>query len=131
MSSYATVCTLFTTPAPSHVGHGSVSSCTSDSRVRLRVISTSPSSLIFVTFVRARSRISALWNASHTLRRLPSLSMSTKSITMMPPMFRRRSWRATSSQASRLFAVTVSSRLPEPVFVKLPVLMSIAVSASP
>src|SRR3569623_272182 len=114
-----------------HDGPGSGSSWTSDSRVRLRVISTRPSSLIFVTFVRARSRDNAFWNASQTLRRLPSLSMSTKSTTMMPPMLRSRSWRATSSQASRLFAVTVSSRLPEPVFVNEPVLISIAVSASP
>src|SRR5258705_6325680 len=30
--------------------------------------------------------------------------MSTKSTTMMPPMLRSRSWRATSSHASRLFA---------------------------
>ena len=31
-------------------------------------------------------------------------------MTMMPPMSRSRSWRATSSAASRLFRKTVSSR---------------------
>ena len=35
-----------------------------------------------------------------------------KSMTMMPPMSRSRSWRTISSAASRLFLVTVSSRLP-------------------
>ena len=35
--------------------------------------------------------------------------MSMKSMTMMPPIFRRRSWRATSAAASILVAVTVSS----------------------
>jgi hypothetical protein len=38
--------------------------------------------------------------------------MSMKSTTMMPPMSRSRSWRTISSAASRLFLVTVSSRLP-------------------
>jgi hypothetical protein len=40
--------------------------------------------------------------------------MSMKSMTMMPPMSRRRSWRTTSLTASRLFFVIVSSsRWPE------------------
>jgi hypothetical protein len=68
-----------------------VSNCDSDSRVRLRVISTSPSSLIFVTLHRARSRDSAFWKESQTFFRFPSLSMSMKSTTMMPPMLRSRS----------------------------------------
>ena len=54
--------------------------------------------------------------------------MSTKSITMIPPMSRRRSWRAISSAASRLLRKTVSSRLGVPTF--LPVLTSMTVSAS-
>ena len=55
--------------------------------------------------------------------------MSMKSTTMMPPMSRSRSWRTTSSAASRLFLVTVSSRLPpEPVY--LPVFTSTTVIAS-
>ena len=55
--------------------------------------------------------------------------MSMKSTTMMPPMSRSRSWRTISSAASRLFLVTVSSRLP-PEPVNLPVLTSTTVIAS-
>ena len=52
-----------------------------------------------------------------------------KSMTMIPPMSRNRSWRTTSSAASRLLRVTVSSRLP-PLPVNLPVLTSMTVIAS-
>ncbi len=55
--------------------------------------------------------------------------MSMKSTTMMPPMSRSRSWRTISSAASRLFLVTVSSRLP-PEPVNFPVLTSTTVIAS-
>ncbi len=55
--------------------------------------------------------------------------MSMKSITMMPPRSRSLSWRTISSAASRLFLVTVSSRLP-PWPVNLPVLTSITTIAS-
>jgi hypothetical protein len=60
--------------------------------------------------------------------------MSMKSMTMIPPMSRRRSWRTTSLTASRLFFVIVSSSLApddlerEPV--KRPVLTSMTVKAS-
>ena len=54
--------------------------------------------------------------------------MSMKSMTMIPPMSRRRSWRAISSAASRLLRNTVSSRFEVPTF--LPVFTSITVSAS-
>ena len=47
----------------------------------------------------------------------------------MPPMSRSRSWRTISSAASRLFLVTVCSRLP-PDPVNLPVLTSTTVIAS-
>ena len=40
--------------------------------------------------------------------------MSMKSMTMIPPMSRSRSWRATSSAASRLLRKTVSSRFDVP-----------------
>ena len=40
--------------------------------------------------------------------------MSMKSMTMIPPMSRRRSWRAISSAASRLLRKTVSSRFDLP-----------------
>ena len=55
--------------------------------------------------------------------------MSTKSMTTMPPMSRRRSWRTISSAASRLLRVTVSSSVP-PAPVKRPVLTSMTVIAS-
>ena len=58
-----------------------------------------------------------------------SSTMSMKSTTMIPPMSRSRSWRTISSAASRLFLVTVSSRLP-PAPVNLPVLTSTTVIAS-
>ncbi len=47
----------------------------------------------------------------------------------MPPRSRSRSWRTISSAASRLFLVTVSSRLP-PWPVNLPVLTSTTIIAS-
>ena len=56
-------------------------------------------------------------------------TMSMKSMTMMPPMSRNRSWRITSSAASKLLLVTVASRLP-PEPVNLPVLTSTTVIAS-
>ena len=52
-----------------------------------------------------------------------------KSMTTMPPRSRSRSWRTISSAASRLFLVTVSSRLP-PWPVNLPVLTSTTTIAS-
>jgi hypothetical protein len=60
--------------------------------------------------------------------------MSMKSMTMMPPMSRSRSWRTTSLTASRLFLVIVSSsRCPE-LFerepTKRPVFTSMTVNAS-
>ena len=58
-----------------------------------------------------------------------------KSMTMIPPMSRSRSWRTTSLTASRLFFVIVSSSRPAPdVFerepTKRPVLTSMTVNAS-
>jgi len=77
------------------------------------------------TFVRARfagQRPSG--KPSNNLRRLPSLSMSDEVETMMTRLYAGRSWSADLVQASRLFAVTCP-RGCEPVFVKLPVLISI------
>ena len=59
---------------------------------------------------------------------VPLISMSMKSMTMIPPMSRKRSSRATASAASRLLRYTVSSRFDAPTF--LPVLTSMTVSAS-
>ena len=65
-----------------------------------------------------------------TWSRLRERAMSMKSMTMIPPMSRRRSCRTTSSAASMFTLVIVSSSRPLPRPVKLPVLMSITVSAS-
>ena len=51
-----------------------------------------------------------------------------KSTTMIPPMSRSRSWRATSWAASRFVFTTVSSRLVLPTL--LPVFTSMIVIAS-
>ena len=57
--------------------------------------------------------------------------MSMKSMTMMPPMSRSRSWRTTSSAASKLVFVIVSSKRADlPLPVNDPVLTSMTVSAS-
>ena len=82
-----------------------------------RVISTSPSGEISTTCVRVRSPSSALRSTSSTLSRLRVYAMSMKSMTMMPPMSRSRSWRTTSSAAWRFVFTIVSSSepLPRPV----------------
>ena len=96
-----------------------------------RVISTRPSFEISAVNVFVRSSSSVLRSVFMTASRLRARAMSMKSITMIPPMSRRRSWLTTSSAASRLVLVIVSSSpapLPRPM--KLPELTSITVSAS-
>ena len=96
-----------------------------------RVISTRPSGEISTTNVFVRSSSSALRSVLSTASRLRARAMSMKSMTMMPPMSRSRSWLTTSSAASRFVRVIVSSSraaLPRPV--KEPVLTSMTVSAS-
>src|SRR5258708_2224701 len=122
------VSAVFTSPRPSQVGQGSHSTCASDSRVRLRVISTSPSVVKPFTVTRMRSRDRARFSSSRTAARCSADSMSMKSTMMMPPRLRRRSWRAIDCAASRLFLNTVSSKLRLPK--KPPVLTSMVVSAS-
>jgi hypothetical protein len=60
--------------------------------------------------------------------------MSMKSMTMIPPMSRSRSWRTTSATASRLFFVIVSSSRAPLAFPRAPtnrpVLTSMTVNAS-
>ena len=97
--------------------------------IRLRVICTRPSEVTSATWWRVRSRPRHSTRRRSTRSRLDSRTMSMKSTTMMPPMSRSRSWRTISSAASRLFLVTVSSRLP-PEPVNLPVLTSTTVIAS-
>ena len=65
---------------------------------------------------------------STTLSLFRSISMSMKSMMMIPPMSRRRSWRAISSAASTFVLVTVSSKFAFPTC--LPVLTSMTVMAS-
>jgi hypothetical protein len=96
-----------------------------------RVISTSPSGEISTTNVFVRSSSSALRKVFNTASRLRVRAMSMKSMTMIPPMSRRRSWLTTSSAASRLVRVIVSSsRAARPLPVNEPVLTSMTVSAS-
>ncbi len=96
---------------------------------RFRVIWTSPSEVTSATWWRVRSRPRHSVSRRSTRSRLDSSTMSMKSMTMMPPMSRSRSWRTISSTASRLFLVTVSSRFP-PEPVNFPVFTSTTVIAS-
>ena len=116
-------------PRPLQCSHGVENASTSPCPTRLRVICTSPKLVTSVTWWRVRSRPRHSIRRRSTRSRLDSSTISTKSITTMPPMSRRRSWRTISSAASRLLRVTVSSRVP-PAPVKRPVLTSITVIAS-
>ena len=78
-------------PRPSQVGQASVSSCGRLARVRLRVISTRPSSEILRMLLRILSCLSAVSKASMTRCWFAGSIMSMKSTMMMPPMLRRRS----------------------------------------
>ena len=121
-------------PSPPHVGHLRVRISRGPSVTFCRVISTSPSGEISTTYVFVRSRSSSVRSASSTDARFFGFAMSMKSITMMPPMSRSRSWRTTSFTASRLFFVIVSSRrwfeVLEREPTKRPVLTSTTVKAS-
>src|SRR3989304_2443862 len=97
-------------------------------RTRLRVISTSPSSEISRTLVRALSSPSAFWRAWRTCWRWSSRSMSLKSMMMIPPRSRRRIWRTASPTASRLILRMVCSKSRLPTY--LPVFTSMATRAS-
>ena len=130
-NSIAIVSSDFTTPSPLHTGHGLVMISRTPSVTFWRVISTRPSGEISTTKVFVRSSSSALRRTFSTASRLRERAMSMKSMTMMPPMSRSRSWRTTSSAASRFVLVIVSSsRADLPLPVNEPVLTSITVSAS-
>jgi hypothetical protein len=79
---------------------------------RWRLISSRPNLLMVPNCTRARSWRSASRRRFSTSRRFLLSSMSMKSITIRPPRSRRRIWRATSSAASRLVRVAVSSMSP-------------------
>ena len=97
--------------------------------MRLRVICTRPSEVTSATWCLVRSRPKDSTNRRSTKSRFVSSTMSMKSMTMMPPTSRRRSWRTISSAASKLLLVTVCSRLP-PWPMNLPVFTSTTVMAS-
>ena len=102
---------VLTWPLPSQAGQGSHRTCASDSRVRLRVISTSPSGEKPLTDTLVRSRDSVFFSSASTASRCSTFSMSMKSMMMMPPRLRSRSWRAIACAASRLVLKIVSSKL--------------------
>src|SRR5207302_1035160 len=87
-------------PDPLRVGRSAVIECPNDGRTRWRVVSVRPSSETANAWVRARSRPKWVRSSCNTFSRLPRDSMSMKSTTMIPPMSRSRSWRATSRAAS-------------------------------
>src|SRR5512133_418551 len=119
---------VITTPRPSQVGQVSEKLSSRPPETRLRVIWTRPREDTSITWLLVLSLARAVRRRSTTASWLRSNSMSMKSMMMMPPMSRRRSWRTISSAASRLLATTVSSRLALPT--NLPVLTSTTVMAS-
>ncbi|MCY1230173.1 hypothetical protein D9M72_425790 [compost metagenome] len=80
------------------------------------------------TWMRARSFFRQSFSFFSTARLLRFSSMSMKSMTTRPARSRRRSWRATSSAASRFVCSAVSSI--ECSRVERPELTSIETSAS-
>src|SRR5690606_39217765 len=120
-------CTM--NPRPLQCSQVSENASTRPCPTRLRVIWTRPSDVTSATWCLVRSRPRHSTRRRSTRSRFDSSTMSMKSMTMMPPMSRSRSWRTISSAASRLFRVTVSSSVP-PAPVNLPVLTSTTVMAS-
>ena len=117
------------TPRPLQHSQGTEKASSSPAPTRFLVIWTRPSEVTSATWCLVRSRARHSSSLRSTSSRLLSSTMSMKSMTTMPPTSRSRSWRTISSAASRLFRVTVSSRLP-PWPVNLPVLTSMTVIAS-
>ncbi len=117
-----------TLPRPSQVGHLPRSCWPRSLPTRLRVNSSRPSGENDWIVERVRSLRRPSCSAPMTRLRSVSEPMSMKSQTMMPPMSRRRTWRAISLAASTLVRTIVSSRFLPPV--NLPELTSMTVSAS-
>ena len=99
-------------PDPPQRGQGMDAPSDRAGRKRWRLISIRPNLEIEPNCTRARSWRSASRKRFSTSRRLRDSSMSMKSITIRPPKSRRRIWRATSSAASKLVRVAVSSISP-------------------
>ena len=117
-----------TRPSPWHVGQVAVMISRTPSVTFWRVISTRPSGEIDVRYTLERSFFSSSCRQAITASRFFCGAMSMKSITIIPPMSRSRSWRTTSRAASRLFARMVSSSRDLPT--NRPVLTSMTVNAS-
>ena len=101
-----------TLPRPLQVGHVLRLDSPSDGRSRWRDISSSPNREIRPIRTRARSCSSASRSRFSTSRWFRAGVMSMKSMTISPPASRSRSWRATSSAASRFVLSAVSSMSP-------------------
>ena len=99
-------------PAPPQRGHGIEAPSAKAGFKRWRLISIRPNLLMVPNCTRARSCRNASRKRFSTSRRLRLSSMSMKSITTKPPKSRKRIWRATSSAASKLVRVAVSSISP-------------------
>ena len=117
-----------TSPPPAQCGHSAKCALRTLGRMRWRVSSTKPNSLMRATVVLARSFRRFCWKRSSISRRWRGLRMSMRSHTTRPPMSRRRSWRQISSTASLLVSkafVSLSRALR-----LLPLFTSMATSAS-
>ena len=101
-----------TWPEPPQRGQGIEAPSDNAGRRRWRLISIKPNLLMVPNCTRARSWRRASRKRFSTSRRLRLSSMSMKSMTISPPKSRKRIWRATSSAASRLVRVAVSSMSP-------------------
>ncbi len=99
-------------PCPLQRGHTTPRLSVREGRSRWRDISNKPKREMRPICTRARSSFNAFSNFSSTARWFLIGVMSIKSITTKPPMSRKRSWRETSSAASRLVCRAVSSMSP-------------------
>ena len=115
-------------PWPWQRGHTTPLVSPSDGRRRWRLISSRPKREIRPIWTRARSDFRASFRRFSTAFWFLLADISMKSITIKPPMSRRRSCRAISSAASRLVHRAVSSISPP--LVARAELMSIETSAS-
>ena len=115
-------------PWPLQRGQTSWLDSPSEGRSRWRDISSRPKREMRPIWTRARSIFNASRRRFSTSRWAREWDMSMKSITTSPPKSRRRSWRATSSAASRLVLSAVSS-ISEPLVARAE-LMSMEISAS-
>ena len=94
---------------PPQYGHFSVELSSTLARIRWRDISRRPKCEMRPTWMRARSCLRHSFSRRSTERLLRFSSISMKSMTISPARSRNLSWRAISSDASRLVLSAVSS----------------------